>query len=184
MSETTQLVQRPASLSEAVGSLDVQLERFRGRVDPGAVVLKYMREYTSGEENGGVLSSRGQTEFEQNVSEKIVQPIRNYLSLIIRIGEAMSDEIHKEFSSEQVRIAQVRADFDFRSWLVKIMFVIDAEIEEELRVSQMLNQLESIVLHSGSFAAELDYVNKRNESLDCDSLRRRYPFVAKVRPRT
>ena len=181
MSVTAQLTEQPeVSTTYAVDALDEQLGQFRGRVDPRAAVFDFLTEEMERNSQSNLPPGAGPPE----TTERLVQPISDYLALIIRIGEAVSSEVHKEFTNEQVRIAQVRASFDFRSWLVKVMFVIDADIEEELRFSQMLHQLENIVLHSNSFAAELDYVNKRKGPLDCDSLRRRYPFVARVKPGT
>jgi hypothetical protein len=171
------------SLTYMVGSLDEQLRQFKGRSDPRATVLEYVKQQAARTHDHLFAGRTEPGNPTEGASQRIVQPISSYLSLIIKIGEALSDEIRKEYSSEQVRIAQVRASFDFRSWLVRVMFVIDAEVDVELRVSQLLSHLETIVLHSDSFAAELDYVNKRNGTLDFDSLRRRYPFVAKVKPR-
>jgi hypothetical protein len=184
MTETTQLMERPeVSLTCMTCTLDEQLQQFKGRPDPRAAVLEYVKRQAARAGSQLVPGRTDPVDLSKGVNQKILQPVSSYLSLIMRIGEAMSDQIRKEFSSEQVRIAQVRASFDFRSWLVRVMFVIDAEADEELRIAQMLHQLESIVLHSDSFAAELDYVNKRTGVLDFNSLRSRYPFVAKVKPR-
>lgn len=163
--------------------LSDQLQKFRGATDPRTAVSEFIKQQAARTEYIQLPGTVDTPDREEKVRNQLARPISDYLSLIIKIGEAMRDEVGKEFTEGQVRIAQVRTDLDFRSWLVKVMFIVDADSAEELHVSQMLNHLEKIVLLSHSFAAELDYVNKRDGSLDWDSLRRRYPFVAKVKPK-
>jgi hypothetical protein len=183
MDNTAGVIDGPTTVSEPRdGLLTEHLALFRGPVDPKDVVNDFIKKETARMERqhqamGTVVPSDGC----QMAETELVQPINEYLELILEIGRAMCGEIQKQFDEERVRVAQVRTKFDFRYWLIRVLFVIDADPEEELRISQMLNQLEKMVILSAPYAAELDYANKRDGQVDAEFLRRSYPFVAKVR---
>ena len=183
MSETAELIAAPEStVGSVVSNLDEQLQHFRGSSDPRTTVVSFLREEAARREAElDTPYPAARSDAPEDVVAVTVQPMCDYLLLIQKIGQAMCDEVNKEFGKEEVRVVQVRTSFDFRHWFIKVLFIMDADPERELRLSQMVNDLERIVLLSDSFAAELDYVNRRDGNLDCDLLRRQYPFVAKVR---
>jgi hypothetical protein len=183
MSETAELIAAPDStVGFAISVLDQQLQFFRGSQDPRTTVVDFLKEEAARlHTDPTVLHPVPPSDPEQGIVTGTVQPICDYLLLILKIGQAMCDEVGREFLNDEVRVAQVRTSFDFRHWFVRVLFVIDADPDKELRFSQMANDLERMVLLSDSFAAEVDYVNKRYQDLDYDLVRDRYPFVAKVR---
>jgi len=93
MSETTQLMEQPkVSSTCAVDTLDEQLGQFKGRIDPRATVFDFITEQIARSSRSDLPPSMAQPELEGSAAEGLVQPISDYLALIIRIGEAMANE--------------------------------------------------------------------------------------------
>jgi len=159
-----------------------KLHLFRGPQDPDTVVLDFIEKETAAREQdakaGGAV---GSVEVTDKIRTTIIELTDDYLSLILKIGEFAYEKTGKEFTDEELKIAQVRTDFDFRTWLVRILFIIDADPEKELPFCQVLAEIEKAVLLRERFVVQLLSVNKRDRKIDADSIRENYPFVAKVR---
>jgi len=159
-----------------------ELELFRGPQSPKVVVSDFFeKEAAVREEDVKAEGTMVTPELSKMIKSDIVQHIRDYVSLIVKTGRLVYDEASEEFAEQQLRVAQVRTGFDFQTWIIKMLFIIDADPAIELSFSQLLKQIEKLVLLNHGFVAELNISNKRDHEIDPDAIRSDYPFVGKVR---
>jgi len=159
-----------------------KLHLFRGPQDVETVVSDFIEEETAiREQDAKAKGAAESAELTEKIGSTVVVLADDYLSLILKIGEFAYEEAGKEFTDEELRIVQVRTDFDFHSWLVRVLFLIDADPAIEPRFCQVLAEIEKGVLLQERFVAQLLCMNKRDREIDSESIRENYPFVAKVR---
>jgi len=162
-----------------------QLGWFRGIEDPGEVILGFIDLESARKEK--LRKTEGISEdllSVEKIRERLTQSAIEYVSLVIKTSGHTCDLASIEFAEEELRVVQVRANFDFQDWLVRILFVIDADPEKAREFRKVLNRIEYAVLTAERFTAELEYVNRREDPADSDSLRRRYPFVGRFKAKS
>jgi hypothetical protein len=155
-----------------------QLGWFRGLQDPKDVVLDFIERELARREAGRVPVDPQSV---ARMKERLVKILREYMSVVIRMIGHTCDLASIEFAEEDLKVVQVRTDLDFHNWLVRALFVIDADTQKALQFRRILNNIEYAALSAERFTAELDYVNRRDNPPNVDSLRRRYPFVGRFR---
>ena len=158
-----------------------KLHLFTGPLDPKIMVARFIEEQTAIREEDakgrGVAASE---ELIERARVKFLGLINDYVTLILRIGEYTYDKVSNEFAEEELKIVQVRTDFDFRTWLVRILFVINAQPHKILLFRELLGQIEKAVLLEGRFVAQLFSVNERDLDVDFERVFVNYPFVGKL----
>jgi len=151
-----------------------QLEVFRGSEDPKIFVSNYLREEAKSRDNENRGDGNGEV-----IRPETVRCVFDYVTLIERIGKFVCDRARREFRDEQLRVVQVRTYFDFGAWMVRLLFIVDADPQSEMCFSDLLARIERIVTLEGCFAAQLMYINKRVQNIDGPSVRENYPFICK-----
>jgi hypothetical protein len=170
----------PPDLSESY--LLQQLGWFRGLDDPRDTVLGFIEhESARRETQRRSQGASGEALSPEKIKERLIQSTTEYISLVIKTSGYTCDLASIEFAEEELRVIQVRTDLDFRNWLVKILFVIDADSETASAFRKVLNRIEYAVLTAERFTAELEYVNRRSDPVDSDSLRQKYPLVGRFK---
>jgi len=162
-----------------------QLEWFRGTLDPKEFVASYIEKAV--QETEAEMKSRGLVPLLHSgdkIRTEVVRAVTEYIGMIKKISELTCQKTSERFTDDEVRIIQARTEFDFRTWLVRIMFVVDAAPQRLLDLSQLLGQIETTFLMGEGFVVELDYTNKRCSELDCTALRRDFPFVGRAATKT
>ncbi len=161
--------------------LSQQIDWFKGVQNPEALVYNFLdAEITRREEEARSLGELGPGETNDRVRNELVAAVSAYLSLIIRISEYACDAAARDFREDEAKVVLVRADLDLHTWLVKVLFIIDASTNLEMSFYQLLNQIEMDTLREEPFVAELRYINRRGTEIDFESIRREYPFVGSV----
>lgn len=159
-----------------------KLHLFTGPLDPKIMVARFIEEQTMMRE--GDAKARGVTaseEFIERARVRFLGLINDYLTLILRIGEFVYDRVSKEFTEQELKIVQVRTDFDFRTWLVRILFLINAQPYKILLFRELLGGIEKAVLLEGRFVAQLFSVNERDLDVDFERIFVNYPYVGNLR---
>jgi hypothetical protein len=159
-----------------------KLGLFRGPENPRALVASLIEAESARmvlKQNGNPfgMSSR-------ETRARLIRCINNYFSLILQITQYVCHSVDRGFPDQNLRIVQVRVKFDFRSWLLKLLFIIDADREAEDYFLQLMNEIEKYVLLDECFVPSLLYVNKREGIMDNSSIRGEYPYVVDVKART
>jgi hypothetical protein len=158
-----------------------QLQWFKGVQNPGTAVENYVEvEAARREEIAASMGEIDPAEGAAWIRDEILHAISDYLTLIIKISEYACDAASRDFRSEEVKVVLVRTDMDFHNWLVRILFIIDANPEMEMSFYQLLNGIEMDTLRGEPFMAELTFVNRRTTEIDFDAIRREYPFVGSI----
>jgi len=162
--------------------LSRQLKLFRGPRDAEEVVSEFIEKETTKREakakKDGAPEPWG---LSRSIKPKVIRRLYDYLSLINKIGEFTSYRVSKEFTEGSLTVVQVRTDFDFRMWLVKMLFIIDADPGLDSEFAKLLKDIENTVRLEEKFAPVLRHVNRRDNDIDTESLRNDFPFVSKVR---
>lgn len=165
--------------------LSRQLRLFRGPQDAEHVVSEFIEKETANREKDAKKNGAPEPwQLAKSIRPKIIRRLYDYLSLMNKIGEFTSYRVGEEFPEGQLIIVQVRTDFDFRMWLVKMLFIIDADPELEPKFSELLKEIENVVRLEERFAPVLRHLNRRTNKIDTESVRRDFPFVSKVRTRS
>jgi hypothetical protein len=160
------------------------LAQFRGLKDPREAVLDFIDlEMARKEDRSNRAGAPMDSQTAWKARQRLLDTLRGYMSAIMRIIRRTCDAAIIEFADQDLRVVQVRTDFDFHNWLVKILFVIDATPEEALQFRRVLNTIEYAALTEEPFISELDLANRRTDSADMDHLRRRYPYTERFRTR-
>jgi len=161
-----------------------KLHLFTGPQDPKMMVARFIEEQTAMREEDA--KARGEAVSEELIERarvKFLGLINDYVTLILRIGEFAYDRASKEFTEQELKIVQVRTDFDFRTWLVRILFLIDAQPHKILVFRELLGGIERAVLLEGRFVAQLFLVNERGLDVDFEQVFVNYPFVGNLNRR-
>ncbi len=177
--------QRSAVARELAGSLLLDLlAQFRGLKDPREAVLDFLDlEMARKEERCNRAGAPMDSQTAWKARQRLLDTVRGYMSAIVKIVRRTCDAAIIEFAEQDLRVVQVRTDFDFHNWLVKVLFVIDATPEKALQFRRVLNTIEYAALTEERFISELDLVNRRTDSGNMDHLRRRYPYTERFRTR-
>ncbi len=185
MAELNVSPQRSAVARELAGSLLLDLlAQFRGLKDPREAVLDFLDlEMARKEERCNRAGAPMDSQTAWKARQRLLDTVRGYMSAIVKIVRRTCDAAIIEFAEQDLRVVQVRTDFDFHNWLVKVLFVIDATPEKALQFRRVLNTIEYAALTEERFISELDLVNRRTDSGNMDHLRRRYPYTERFRTR-
>jgi len=120
----------------------------------------------------------------KEVIEKLVSRIRaqteNYMLLITRIVDFIYELIGKDFKEKDIKIIEARTNFYLETQWINVLFVIDADSENELAFSQMLSDIQRFILEKEHHIAEIFYVNTRDATIDKDSVYADYPYIRKI----
>ncbi len=162
--------------------LFAELEQYRGLKNPKIFVSNYLREEARSYSNGGSsVAAKKRKDEEDAVRPETVRCLYDYVSLTSLIGKFACDRAARGFKDKQLKVIQVRADFDFGAWMIRLLFIIDADPHSEMLFSDLLASIERIISQEGSFLPQLMYVNRRSQTVDSASVRQNYPFVGKFR---
>ena len=151
-----------------------KLGLFRGPENARALVASFIETESAkrGPKESGAYGAP-----QDNVRAGLIRCINKYFSLILQITQYISHKVNREFREQNLRIVQVRVKFDFRSWLLNLLFIVDGDSECEDYFLQFLNEIEKYVLLEECFVPSLLHINKREGIIDSSSLKREYPYV-------
>lgn len=116
----------------------------------------------------------------ESVRTGLIRCLNNYFSLIQDIAEYVCHRVTREFAAQNLRVVQIRVKFDFRSWLVNMLFIIDGDREGEEYFLRLLNEIEKYVLLEECFVPSILHINKREGIIDSSAVRRAYSFVLEL----
>ena len=85
--------------------------------------------------------------------------------------------IEKEFAGQDLKINEARTNFSFETLAINVLFIIDADIDSELRFSQFLTQSKKSIYESDKYFSDIFYINKRDAKIDVDAINHDYPFT-------
>ena len=153
-----------------------ELEVFRGSEDPRVFVSHFLREDAKSPQEGQLGDEDGEA-----VRPEVVRCVFDYVSLIRRVAEFVCDRARRELTEDRLRIVQTRTYFDFGAWMVRLLFIVDADPHSEMFFSDLLARTEKIVTLEGCFVPQLMYINKRAQNIDGSSVTENYPFVCRSR---
>jgi len=155
-----------------------QLDLYKGPRDARTLVSEYIEmETTSREEEarkGGTLPLMQPSE---TIRPRILRSLSEYISLITRVADFICDKAKNQFDDKNLSVVQVRTRFDFATWLVKLLFIVDGDSEDVALLARLLRMAERVVLEEERFTAELDLLNQREEKIDYKTVLRDYPFI-------
>lgn len=98
-----------------------------------------------------------------------------YKDTIGRIVKIVSKITEDTFRSGDFKIIESRTSLSYEMQ-VKILFVIDTKVEDELPFVQLLNQLKKNFLAQDKLFAEIYFINQRSSRLDHSSINMDYPW--------
>lgn len=116
------------------------------------------------------------------IARQIVARIINYMELITYVSGWVTNQVQKTFDTSALEIGRILADFDFVTWPVKLMFVVDADQESEFRFCGLLGEIERYTLEEAGYVCELLYINKRDQKIDQDSVECDFPYERRTKP--
>ena len=179
MEKETSLIDWPTVSEEFSSSaLLRQLDLYKGPRDSKSLVSEYLeRETASREEEarkGGTLPLMQPSE---TIRCRILRSLAEYVSLVTRVSDFISDKATNQFDDENLSLVQVRTRFDFESWTIRLLFVVDGGSDEVAFLARLLRMAERVVLEEERFAAELELLNQREEKTDYKTILRDYPFI-------
>lgn len=122
----------------------------------------------------------GYAEAFTKIAKTIKKKIDNYISSLTEIADIVSSVTKEAFKDEELKITAIRTNFYFDTGRINILFIIDGDIEREVRFCSILNEVEKFILEEENLIAELFYINRRGKELDEESIKRDYPFVRKI----
>lgn len=115
------------------------------------------------------------------IARELKKKIDEYILFLTKIANIVSNITKKEFKTQELKITTIRTNFYFDTRQINILFIIDGDIENEIRFSSILNEVEKAILKTENFIAELFYINSRNRKLDKNSIECDYPFFRKIK---
>jgi hypothetical protein len=179
MEKETHLIDYTCVAEEfSASALFRQLAQYKGPKDPAVLVREYVEEETASREEearkGGTLPLMQPSE---TIRPRVMRSLSEYVSLMTRISDFVCDRTREQFDKKRLRVMQVRTCFDFVTWLVRLLFVVDAAAEETASFERLLRTVEMVVLEEERFTAELSYLNKRGRKIDYKRLFHGYPFI-------
>lgn len=132
-----------------------------------------VREEQARREGVALLSDR--------IAREIVARVINYIELITYISGWVTDQVQKTFDTSGLKIDKILADFDFVTWPVKLMFIVDADQDSEFRFCGLLGEIERHTLEETGYVSELLYINKRDQKIDQNSLECDFPYERRTK---
>ena len=113
----------------------------------------------------------------------ITDLLDQHILLNTRITDFVKKEIESKFQTEGFVLKEARASFnDFSSKNIKILFIIETEIENELWFASLLSNLEKKIFEENNSIAELMYINQRDKELDRGLVESNYPSKREFQP--
>lgn len=100
----------------------------------------------------------------------------NYMAINTRIVDYVKEIIDKKEKFEDCQFIKARADLSFFSTKeIKIMFIVDTTIKNELKLSSLLNDISMNVFDEENIFPELLILNKKNKEIDEVAIEASYP---------
>jgi len=155
-----------------------KLGLFRGPQNARALIAGFIEAESA--RRGSQLNGNTAGRRSEEIRARLIRCINNYISLILQIAQYVCHKVTREFVDQNLRIVQVRVKFDFHSWLLNLLFIIDGDREAEDYFLRFLNEIEKYVLLDEFFVPSLLYINRREGIMDNYSIRRKYPYVVDV----
>lgn len=157
-----------------------ELGFLEGLESPESIIARFIEEETA--EREAAARKEGTLPLMQpstTIRPKIVKCLDGYISLITRIGGYVQKRAGAEFAPEELELLEARTSFDFSTWQVRILFLIDADRDSESAFYRFLNEVEKAVLLEERFVAELLHFNRRGRGNIPRSISSEYPFTIK-----
>lgn len=116
----------------------------------------------------------------KNLEANITKRLDSYILLNTKIVDFITAEIKGKFKPEEFKLVETRANFyKFSEGLINIVFVIEAEIENQLWLASLLSGLEKKIFEEDDTICELMFINKKGKEIDTELLYCNYPFFRK-----
>lgn len=122
----------------------------------------------------------GAHEVLSNLKSITLQEINDYIGLVTKIVDVvikMIEDLKKKASGIDLNIVESRTNFDYIGKEVKVLFIIDADIDNEKEFSNLLDELKRVVFEKENYVTEILYINKRDVKLDEVSINNDFPSV-------
>jgi len=147
------------------------LNLFQGPQDIEELVANFIKDKEEKARKEGAI------EAVKKIVAAIKQEAENYIALITRIVDFIYAVSAKKLGPTEFKIDEIRTNFCFETRAINVLFIIDADSENEFDFSALLNAVEKTVLEEEGFIADMLYINKRNVELDYESITNDHPFV-------
>jgi hypothetical protein len=119
----------------------------------------------------------GAEETVKSIITAIRQEINNYIGLITKIVDFVYEAASKKIGSADFKVEEIRTNFCFETRAINVLFIIDANFDNEFSFSLLLNEVEKTVLQREGFVADMLYINKKKVELDYNSINSDYPYL-------
>ena len=101
----------------------------------------------------------------------------HYMALVTKIVDFVRMVVKERGPKAEISLLESRTNFDFFTQEIKILFIIDSNLEEEFLFSSILSKTEQEVLEIENTDSQLTYINKRGNKIDQETIYNDYPFV-------
>jgi len=120
----------------------------------------------------------GKKEITEKLSKRIKKKVDNYIKIITEVVDDIYKYIKTHYKETDFKIIEERTDFNFNTFEIKILFIIDTSIENEMKFLSLLSDRQQKLLNGKKYFAEFLYINKRNcKTIDIDSVNLDFPFI-------
>lgn len=117
-------------------------------------------------------------ELSRKVEKEAEKKVEEYIEIITEAVDNIHEYITTHFKETDFKIIEERADFNLNTFEIKILFIIDTSIENEMKFLSLLLDTQQKLLNQKKYFAEFLYINKRNcKTIDKDSINLDFPFV-------
>jgi hypothetical protein len=109
--------------------------------------------------------------------------IDGYMRLVTKIVDItikIANEHKKNNDKFDLKILEARTNFDFLHKEIKLLFIVDSDIDSETNFSEILNIMESTVLEKENYLSDILYINSRGSELDTGSIDKDFPSIWKM----
>lgn len=115
----------------------------------------------------------------QNIAREVKKWTDDYLILINKIVEILSETAKENLAKGDFKIIEARTNFHFDTRAINILFIIDAGLKDEIEFCGLISETKKSVFQEDNFLAEIFYINKRNAEIDLDSVYSDLPYYRK-----
>ncbi len=106
--------------------------------------------------------------------DKIEKYIYN-ISFIVGLVQYLTiNEVKKD-----IKVIDSRARFCFDTEWIDIVFIIEADADDEILFSNLLSNIQHVVFQNQNLIVEMLYINEKSREVDYSALKNDYPFVVK-----
>ena len=120
----------------------------------------------------------GRREMTEKLFKRMKKKVDNYIKIITEVVDDIYKYIKTHYKETEFKIIEERTDFNFNTFEIKILFIIDTSIENEMKFLSLLSDRQQKLLNEKKYFAEFLYINKRNcKAIDIDSVNLDFPFI-------